>query len=81
MLTSRVNQCPKQDLQVEDGEKLSGIVEEFADDHDVWASAFLEAWQRMQSIGYKDLKDGPENSWLGYHSLNDMGAEIGITQC
>lgn len=79
--TSRVNQCPKQDLQVEDGEKLSSIVEEFADDHDVWASAFLEAWQRMQSIGYKDLKDGPENSWLGYYSLNDMGAEIGITQC
>ena len=79
--TSRVNQCPKQDLQVEDGQELSNIVEEFADDHDVWASAFLEAWPRMQSIGYKDLKDGPENSWLGYYSLKDMGAEIGITRC
>jgi len=77
VVTSRVNQCPKNDLKVEDDQELSGIVEEFADDHDVWASAFLEAWPRMQSIGYTDLKDGPENSWLGYYSLEDMGVEIG----
>jgi len=77
VVTSRVNQCPKQDLKVEDGQELSNIVEEFADDHDVWASAFLEAWPRMQSIGYTDLKDGPENSWLGYYSLKDMDADIG----
>ena len=80
VVTSRVNQCPKQDLKVEDGQELSNIVEEFADDHDVWASAFLEAWPRMQSVGYTDLKDGPGNSWLGYYSLKDMGAEIGMSQ-
>ena len=31
----------------------------------------------MQSIGYTDLKDGPDNSWLGYYTLEDMGANIG----
>ena len=75
---SGVNQCEKQDLIVEDGQVLSKIVEEFADDHDVWASDFLDAWPRMQSIGYTDLKDAPENSWLGYYTLKDMGAKIGM---
>ena len=28
-----------------------------------------------------DLKDGPENSWLGYYSLKEMKAEIGRYYC
>lgn len=78
---SRVNECAKQDLEDETGKPIYKIVEEFADDHDVWAEAFLDAFPRMQSIGYTDLKDGPENSWLGYYSLEDMGANIGLFLC
>ena len=77
VILSRVNQCPKQDLADETGKPIYKIVEEFADDHDVWADAFMEAFPRMQSIGYTDLKDGPDNSWLGYYTLEDMGANIG----
>ena len=74
---SRVNQCPKQDLEDETGKPIYEIVEAFADDHDDWAEAFLEAFPRMQSIGYSGLEDGPENSWLGYYPLEDMGADLG----
>ena len=75
--TSKVNHCPVQSFEDETGRPLHEIVEEFADDHDVWASHFLEAFQRMQSIGYANLKDGPENSWLGYYKLVEMGADLG----
>ena len=75
--TSRANDCPKNDLKDENDKPIYEIVEEFADDHDVWASAFLDAWGRMQSIGYNELKDAKQNSWLGYHTLVDMGADIG----
>ena len=64
-------------MEDETGKPIYKIVEEFADDHDDWAEAFLEAFPRMQSIGYTNLQDGPENSWLGYYSLEDMGAKIG----
>ena len=77
--TSRVNQCPVQVFEDENGQPLHEIVEEFADDHDVWASHFLDAFQRMQNIGYDNLKDGPENSWLGYYKLVEMGADLGKT--
>ena len=77
--TSPVEKCPKNDLKDENGREIYKIVEDFADDHDVWAKAFLEAWPRMQSVGYTDLKDGPENSWLGYYPLKDMGAVIGLS--
>ena len=74
---SQVNQCPVQSFEDETGKPLHEIVEEFADDHDVWASHFLDAFQRMQSIGYTNLTDGPENSWLGYYKLVEMGADLG----
>ena len=77
--TSRVNQCPITDVEDGDGKPIHQIVEEFADDHDVWAKAFLEAWPRMQDAGYSasDLTEGLQNSWLGYYHLLEMGAEIG----
>ena len=55
------------------------ILEDFADDHDARARVFLEAWQRMQETGYTSgqLNDAPENSWLGYYKLEEMGANIG----
>ena len=78
VITSRVNNCPKNYLMAENGKPIYEIVEEFADNHDVWASAFLDAWGRMQSIGYNNLTDAKQKSWLGYHTLVDMGADIGI---
>jgi len=46
------------------------IVEQFADDHDVWAHAFIEGWQAIQRNGYDDtLMNGPRSSWLGYSML------------
>ena len=61
------------------GTPVYDIVEQFADDHDVWAKQFLGAWERMQRIGYnkKDLKVGPKNSWMGYYPLRDMDATFG----
>ena len=77
--TSRVEQCPVTDVQDENGKPIYQIVEEFADDHDVWASAFLDAWGRMQEAGYSesDLTVGKQNSWFGYYYLLEMGADIG----
>ena len=74
---SPVANCPVQDDKDKNDTPIHEIVEEFADNHDIWASHFLQAWKRMQSIGYTDLKDGPEESWLGYYTLKDMGANIG----
>ena len=75
--TSRINHCAVNELEDETGKPIYKIVEEFADDHDVWASSFLDAWERMQATGYNDLKDAPQNSWLGYYTLIDMEAKIG----
>merc|ERR1712032_156151 len=62
-----------------DGEKQTSadIVDEFADDHEVWAHAFIEGWQAIQKNGYDDnsLNDGPKSSWLGY-SLLPEGSPI-----
>merc|ERR1712223_191525 len=76
--TSRINQCPITDVVDENEKPIHQIVEEFADDHDVWASAFLDGWGRMQEAGYSasDLTEGKENSWLGYYHLLDMGANL-----
>ena len=75
---SPVAECDKQDL-VADGTPVYDIVEEFAEDHSVWAEAFLEAWQAMQELrqDQNDMKDGPANSWLGYYPLQEMGAVTG----
>jgi len=77
--TSRVEKCPITDVKDENDKPIHQIVEEFADDHDVWASAFFDAWGRMQDIGYEetDLTEGFQNSWFGYNHLLEMGADIG----
>ena len=76
---SPVEQCPITDVKDENDKPIHQIVEEFADDHDVWASAFFDAWGRMQDIGYEeaDLTEGFQNSWFGYNHLLEMGADIG----
>ena len=77
VVASPAADCPVQDLIDEEGTRIAEITEQYANDHDVWASDFLDAWQRMQAIKCTNLKDGPENSWLGYYSLKEMGADIG----
>jgi len=72
---SEVMTCDKNDYAPE-GEPTHQIVDEYAEDHDVWAKDFLDAWQRMQSNGYEDLKEAPQNSWLGYHSLTNNGIDL-----
>ena len=49
-------------------------MEEFADDHDVWARDFMAAWHRMAQTGYHEdeLKTGPQNSWFGYYKAKDL---------
>jgi len=51
-----------------EGETTSSIVDLFADDHDLWAEQFLNAWEKMIGNGYTDgeLVDGPQNGLLGY---------------
>ena len=76
--TSKVPDCPPQDYDdPTSGKPIRQILEEFADDHDVWAEAFLAGWQRMQETGYAALNDAPQNSWMGYNTLKEMGAVIG----
>ena len=77
VVASPAGDCPIQDLTDKEGTRIADITEQYADDHDVWASDFLDAWQRMQAIKNPNLKDGPESSWLGYYSLKEMGADIG----
>ena len=68
-----------QDYTDERQKPVRQILEDFADDHDAWARVFLEAWQRMQETGYTSgqLNDAPENSWMGYYKLEEMGANVG----
>ena len=75
---SNVAECDKQDL-VADGTSIYSIVEQFAEDHSVWAEALLEAWPAMQELrqDQDSMQDGPVNSWLGYYSLQEMGAVTG----
>jgi len=60
-----------------EGETTSAIVASFADDHDLWARTFLDAWQKMQENGYaeEELKNGPESAGLlkYVHSVSEQG--------
>jgi len=49
-----------------EGETTTDIVASFADDHDLWAKTFLEAWEKMQKNGYlkEELKNGPDSAGL-----------------
>jgi hypothetical protein len=53
-------------MNAPEGEASSAIVAAFADNHDLWAETFLEAWVKMQTNGYSSaqLAPGPPNSWL-----------------
>merc|ERR1712211_140416 len=53
--------CPRTTFKLPGEEQTSAdIVDEFADDHEIWANAFI---------------DGPQSSWLGY-SLLPQGSPI-----
>ena len=63
--------CAKNDHKPEGkgGARSFRIVEELADDNEVWAESFMDGWRRFSSNGYDDLKPGPQESWLGFDSL------------
>ena len=65
---SHVMDCDKSTYAPE-GETISDIFDEFADNHDIWAVDFLDAWVIMTSNGASDLKDAEENSWLGHYTI------------
>ena len=44
-------------------------IERPADDQDAWAESFFDGWKIMQTNGYDNLQDGPQESWLGYQLL------------
>ena len=80
--TSRRADCDRQDY-VDPVEKkpIYEILEEYADDHDVWVNDFLAAWQRMAEIGYvkekkgkrkSTLKTAVQNAWFGYYKAKDL---------
>merc|ERR1711915_237520 len=60
-----------------EGEAMSAIVEDFADNHDVWAEDFLDAWQIMQHNSDSKLEVADQASWLGYHSLTKANVDVG----
>ena len=69
---SHAMECEKSAYAPE-GESIADIFDEFADDHDIWARDFLDAWVIMTSNGDDlDLKDAPENSWLGHYTIKGM---------
>ena len=63
--------CPKNDYVVdgEGGLPSYKIVEELADNNEVWAEAFLKGWAKFLKNGNHNLRAGPKEAWLGYYSL------------
>ena len=53
------------------------IVEELADDNEVWAESFIRGWEIFSSNGYDNLKPGPQESWMGFASLEAQGISVG----
>ena len=49
-----------------------GIIEEFANNQQLWAHNFLEGWEKMQNNvhGYDLVDDPTMTSWLGNSFLN-----------
>ena len=70
MVATDVMQCGLNEHAPE-GEPIYKIMEDYADDHDVWAAEFLEGWMVMINNGYTNLTDGPQNGWLGYAALEN----------
>ena len=55
-----------------DGKNLHAIVEEMADNHDVFRKNLLPAYGRMIRNGYDandELYHAPVNSWFGYYTM------------
>ena len=63
-----VMECERSSYAPE-GESIADIFDEFADDHDVWAEHFLDAWVIMMNNGASGLIDAPQNSWLGHYTI------------
>ena len=66
-----IEDCPLNDFAPE-GKSLHKIVEEMADDHDIFASKFLDGYERMIENGYdseSELHVAPTNSWFGYYTM------------
>lgn len=68
--------CDPADLAPE-GVHTKCIIDLFADDHEMWAKAFLDTFHKMQANGYSKLEDGPQESWLGYYSLEGQNMDVG----
>ena len=58
--------CLKEDYEPE-GETLSSIVEEFADNQQTWMNEFVLSFEKMVTNGYaaEDLEDGPTEWFQG----------------
>ena len=65
---SKMDSCPV--TYAPEGQILPDIVEEFAENHDLWQDTFFEAWEKLQLNGYnlEDLKEAPSNGQLFIHS-------------
>ena len=59
------------------GKPAYQIVEELADDNEVWAESFIRGWEIFSSNGYDNLKPGPQESWMGFASLEAQGINVG----
>ena len=59
------------------GKPMHQIVDEMAQNNEVFVEKFLEGWQMMTSNGYQDagIKDGPQSGWLGYYSLKKQNKQ------
>lgn len=48
-----------------------GIIEEFANNQQVWAEQFLNGWEKIQNkVSYDLTEDSTKSSWLGYSFLS-----------
>ena len=68
---SNIEHCPLNDYAPE-GKALHKIIEEMADDHDIFAKKLLDAYEKMIQNGYdsmQELLDAPINSWFGYYTM------------
>ena len=70
-------QCEKSEYAPQ-GEDIVDIVDEFADDHDIWTRDFLDAWVIMMNNGASNLVDAPENSWLGHYTIKGISIRVSI---
>ena len=44
-----------------------GIIEEFANNQQIWSHSFFDGWEKIQNnVDYKLIEDPTKMSWLGY---------------